>query len=178
MAEVFLKLGEQLNSSVFVLLLMLVATGYDLLKIGGWVERFAHLNQKIDGALSMKKTVIRLEQLTELIYHNTLKNPVVGSRSPICLTPIGEESRERIGLDAVLQREFAKLSRWVQEKSPQNAYDIQVQSIRIATDHFISILNDEEVARAKSFAYAKGIRLEDLASVLGVMLCNEILKKS
>ena len=83
MNEIFLKLSAQLNSSVFVLMALLVATGYALLKIGGWTERFSHLNQKIDGALSLEKTVIRLEQLTELIYNNTLKTPFIKSFSPI-----------------------------------------------------------------------------------------------
>ena len=59
MTEIFLKLSDQLNSSVFVLMALLVATGYALLKIGGWTERFSHLSQKIDGALSLEKTVIR-----------------------------------------------------------------------------------------------------------------------
>ena len=59
MTEIFLKLSAQLNSSVFVLMALLVATGYALLKIGGWTERFSHLNQKIDGALTLEKTVIR-----------------------------------------------------------------------------------------------------------------------
>lgn len=67
MAEILVKLSYQLNSSVFFLLVMLFAVGYGLLKIGGWAEKFLHLNQKIDDALSMEKTVIRLEQLTELI---------------------------------------------------------------------------------------------------------------
>lgn len=59
--------GHQLNSSVFFLFVMLFAVGYGLLKIGGWAEKFLHLYQRIDDALSMEKTVIRLEQLTELI---------------------------------------------------------------------------------------------------------------
>jgi len=104
MTEIFLKLSDQLNSSVFVLMALLVATGYGLLKIGGWAERFAHLNQKIDGALSMEKTVIRLEQLTELIYNNTLKTPLVKSFSPILLTRAGMSSV----LGVLLRKEILK----------------------------------------------------------------------
>ncbi len=175
MAEIFVRLSDQLNSSVFVLLVMLIAVGYGLLKIGGWAEKFLHLNQKIDGALSMEKTVIRLEQLTELIYSNTLKNPVVQAHSPISLTPTGSEGNESIGLDAVLTREFSKLSGLVEEKSPKNAYDIQVESMRVANEQFAKSLSESELNKAKAFAYAKGLRLEDLASILGVLLRNEIL---
>ena len=119
MTEIFLKLSDQLNSSVFVLMALLVATGYALLKIGGWTERFSHLNQKIDGALSLEKTVIRLEQLTELIYNNTLKTPFIKSFSPIVLTHTGLEASASIGFDLLLKREFSKLSGLVEEKSPK-----------------------------------------------------------
>lgn len=176
MTEIFLKLSEQLNSSVFVLMALLVATGYGLLKIGGWTERFFHLNQKIDGALSMEKTVIRLEQLTELIYNNTLKTPLVKSFSPIVLTHTGLEASGIIGFKILLNREFLKLSNLVEEKSPQNAYDIQVASMRVASEHFINVLNATELLKAKEYAYSKGLRFEDLSSVLGVLLRNEIFK--
>ena len=176
MTEIFLKLSDQLNSSVFVLMALLVATGYGLLKIGGWTERFLNLNQKIDGALSMEKTVIRLEQLTELIYNNTLKTPLVKSFSPIVLTHTGLEASASIGFDLLLKREFSKLSELVHEKSPKNAYDIQVESMRVASEQFPVVLNDIELLNAKEYAYSKGLRLEDLSSVLGVLLRNEILK--
>lgn len=176
MTEIFLKLSDQLNSSVFVLMALLVATGYGLLKIGGWTERFSHLNQKIDGALSMEKTVIRLEQLTELIYNNTLKTPLVKSFSPIVLTHTGLEANASIGFELLLKREFSKLSGLVEEKSPKNAYDIQVESMRVASEQFPVVLNDIELLNAKEYAYYKGLRLEDLSSVLGVLLRNEIFK--
>jgi len=176
MTEIFLKLSDQLNSSVFVLMALLVATGYGLLKIGGWTERFSHLNQKIDGALSMEKTVIRLEQLTELIYNNTLKTPLVKSFSPIVLTHTGLEANASIGFELLLKREFSKLSGLVEEKSPKNAYDIQVESMRVASEQFPVVLNDIELLNAKEYAYSKGLRLEDLSSVLGVLLRNEIFK--
>ena len=176
MTEIFLKLSDQLNSSIFVLMALLVATGYGLLKIGGWTERFSHLNQKIDGALSMEKTVIRLEQLTELIYNNTLKTPLVKSFSPIVLTDAGLEASASIGFELLLKREFLKLSGLVEEKSPKNAYDIQVESMRVASEQFLGVLNDIELLNAKEYAYSKGLRLEDLSSVLGVLLRNEILK--
>ena len=176
MTEIFLKLSDQLNSSVFVLMALLVATGYGLLKIGGWTERFSHLNQKIDGALSMEKTVIRLEQLTELIYNNTLKTPLVKSFSPIVLTHTGLEASASIGFELLLKREFSKLSGLVEGKSPKNAYDIQVESMRVASEQFPVVLNDIELLNAKEYAYSKGLRLEDLSSVLGVLLRNEIFK--
>jgi hypothetical protein len=64
----------------------------------------------------------------------------------------------------------------VEEKSPKNAYDIQVASIRVASEQFPGVLNDIELLNAKEYAYSKGLRLEDLSSVLGVLLRNAILK--
>ena len=124
----------------------------------------------------MEKTVIRLEQLTELIYNNTLKTPLVKSFSPIVLTDAGLEASASIGIELLLKREFLKLSGLVEEKSPKNAYDIQVESMRVASEQFLGVLNDIELLNAKEYAYSKGLRLEDLSSVLGVLLRNEILK--
>ena len=177
MAEILIKLGEQLNSSVFVLLALLVATGYGLMKIGAWSERFLHLNQKVDGALSMEKTVIRLEQLTELIDNNTLKKPLIQGRSPLSLTSTGVQASQRIGLASVLSREFPKLSAWVEQKASLHAYDVQVASMCVARESFPDLLTPDEMSQAKSFAYEQGIRLEDLSAIFGVLLRDEILKQ-
>ena len=48
--------------------------------------------------------------------------------------------------------------------------------MRVASEQFPGVLNDIELLNAKEFAYSKGLRLEDLSSVLGVLLCNKILK--
>jgi hypothetical protein len=67
----------------------------------------------------LEKTVIRLEQLTELIYNNTLKTPFIKSFSPIVLTHTALEASASIGFDLLLKREFSKLSGLVEEKSPK-----------------------------------------------------------
>ena len=47
--------------------------------------------------------------------------------------------------------------------------------MRVANEQFAKSLSESELNKAKAFAYAKGLRLEDLASILGVLLRNEIL---
>ena len=39
------------------------------------------------------------------------------------------------------------------------------------------LLNDTELSKAKEYAYSKGLRLEDMSSILGILLRNEILKR-
>lgn len=177
MTQIFLQLSEQLNFSVFVVMALLVVAGYALLKIVNRAERFLYLTQKIDSLRSMEKTVVRLEQLTERIYNNTQKTPLVKSFSPIVLTYTGLEASEIIGFRVLLKREFLKLSYLVEEKSPKNAYDIQVASMRVASEQFSMLLNDTELSKAKEYAYSKGLRLEDMSSILGILLRNEILKR-
>lgn len=48
--------------------------------------------------------------------------------------------------------------------------------MRVANDQFAKSLSESELHKAKAFAYAKGVRLEDLASILCVLLHNEILR--
>ena len=92
------------------------------------------------------------------------------------LTHTALEASASIGFDLLLKREFSKLSGLAEEKSPKNAYDIQVESMRVASEQFPGVLNDIELLNAKEYVYSKGLRLEDLSSVLGVLLRNEILK--
>ncbi len=77
----------------------------------------------------------------------------------------------------MLSREFSKLTHLVNEKSPQNAYDIHMQCMHVVTEQFLLLLTELELSRAKDFAFANGLQLEDLAPILAVLLRNEILMR-
>ena len=53
MSPIIERILQELNSSVFVLLLILAAIGYALLKIGGWKEKFRHHDEKLGKLDSM-----------------------------------------------------------------------------------------------------------------------------
>ncbi|XXG30986.1 MAG: hypothetical protein WJ306_13325 [Ferrovum myxofaciens] len=181
MGAVFTKLIEQLNTSVFVLLVVLCACFWIVYHVGKWAETFSNHSKRIDAAEgnhgNLYEKVVEMKSKVDLIYTNTLKNPPTMAHSPISLTEVGRDGNSNIGLDSILRREYDLLSDLVNKKLPKNAYDIQVESMRVADEQFQKILTESELIKAKDFAFEKGLRLEDLSSILGVLLRNEILKK-
>jgi hypothetical protein len=78
-----------------------------------------HISTKRLTAHLLWRKPLFVEQLTELIYNNTLKAPFIKSFSPIVLTHTALEASASIGFDLLLKREFSKLSGLVEEKSPK-----------------------------------------------------------
>ena len=175
------KMIEQLNTSVFVLIAILCVSFWIVYRVGKWTETFSNHSKKIESSeinhQSLYQSIAHITAKVDLIYCNTLKNPVVMARSPVSLTETGIQANGVIGLDAVLQREFSKLEGLVGKNIPTTSYDIQTESMRVADKCFTQLLTDAELNRAKDFAFKTGLRLEDLSSILGVLLQNELLKQ-
>ena len=179
MLEILTKAIEQLNSSVFILVVMLCVCFWTVYHVGKWTETFLSHSKKIDASEekhhALFQSLAHIIAKVDLIYNNTLKNPVVMAHSPLQLTEAGTTGSESIGLHRVLTREFDKLSGLVNKYAPRNAYDIQTRSMQIANEQFLLLLNESELNRAKDFAFAKGLQLEDLSSILGLLLRDQIL---
>ena len=172
---------EQLNSSVFVLIAILWVCFWMVYRVGMWTEKFSTHSKKIDASDDQLKShfqnMAHITARLDLIYANTLKTPLVMAHSPLSLTETGGAASEAIGLGRVVSREFNKLANLINEKSPKSAYDIHLQCMRVAAEQFLQLLNESELSRAKDFAFANGLQLEDLAPILAVLLRNEILMR-
>lgn len=177
MDAVFTKLIEQLNSSVFVLMVVLAACFYSIYKIGKWTQKFAHQDEKINEVKGLSEKVIELRTKVDLIYQNTLKNPLVASHSPISLTPAGTEISNKIGANQILEKYISRLVAEVESTNPKNAYDIQMVSLIVAKEKILAMLNEVELNAIKDEAFARGILIEDVMSVFGVLLRNQILRR-
>ena len=79
MQEVFIKLIEQLNSNVLLLLGILVLAFYTVYKVGEWKQLFLTHNNRIEKMEKMPETIISIQTKVDLIYqYATVKsiNPV------------------------------------------------------------------------------------------------------
>lgn len=175
--DVILKeLIQQLNSSVFVLLCILGAVGWVLYKVGSWAEKFTHQENRIGGLEKLSHKVVEIATKIDLIYAYTNPNATVRSHSPISLTDSGKEIAAKISADAILSKCSVKLKREVENTRPKNAYDIQVASMAVAREKMLSCLDDNEITIIKDEAYKRGLLVEDIFNIFGVLLRNEILK--
>lgn len=177
MQALLMQLLAQLNSSVFVLLAVLVCTFILLHRSGRWAEKFKHHESKLDKAESLSDKIIELKTKVDLIYENTNPRRTVAAFSPISLTEIGKQIADKIGANTLLQKYIIRLSAEVELENPKNAYDIQIASMKLAKERMVSFLNEEELNIVKQEAYSRGMIVQDIMSVFGVLLRNHILSQ-
>jgi hypothetical protein len=165
MEEIFKKLIEQLNSSVFVLLGILAASFWAVFRLAKLIEQFAHHKTKIEKVDDLSDKLVELKVKVDLIYQNTNPNRTVAAASPIGITPTGKEISAKISAEQILCKYFGSLSDMVEATSPKNAYDIQTSSMAIAREKMINLLNADEINAVKAVAYSKGLLAEDVMAV-------------
>lgn len=176
MKEVFLALISELNSSVFILLLILVAVGITIYKIGKWSAQFGQFDEKVKEVGNNKDRLIRVEAKVDLIYQNTLRTPLLQAHSPISLTKIGNDVASSIDAAQILNKYYSDLKKMVEGETPKTAYDIQEVSMKVARESMETLLNETELVKVKDEAFKRGLLVEDIMSVFGILLRNKILE--
>lgn len=111
-----------------------------------------------------------------MINQFTNPNAPTKSQSPISLTPVGLKISENIGATNIFEKHKEKLLNAVDSKCPKTAYDIQFVSFEVAKNDMINFLDEQDLLVVKNEAYNRGILVEDVMGVFGVLLRNEILK--
>lgn len=177
MSPIFLKLIEQLNSSIFVLLLVLICIGIFLYKTGVWSTTFRHHDEKITSISGLAEKVIVMGTKVDLIYQIVNPNKTVVARSPINLTDLGKQIAEILKANTIVEKHNSKLLKEVELESPKNAYDIQMASMKVAKGKLITLLTEEELTAVKQEAYNRGIIVEDVMAIFGVILRNLVLNQ-
>jgi hypothetical protein len=181
MTAIFLELIKHLNSSVFVLLGICVVVAIFIFRMGGIIERFKHHEEKICDLGNMGERLIKLETKVDLIYQNTNPRAMVQAHSPMSLTLNGENVAKNLNANTLLNKYILKLKRDVEaeieSKTPPNAYDIQIASLKVAKEKMLSYFDEKELISVKDEAYNNGTLLEDIMSVFGILLRNAILQE-
>lgn len=171
------KLIDQLNTSVFVLLVVLVAIGYVLVKVGQWKEKFDHHKDRIGNLEALSDKIVVISTKIDLIYSYVNPNSMVRSHSPISLTAVGIETAKTLHAEDMLSRYYTRLRDQIELNRPQNAYDIQKFAMQVAKENMINMINANEINAIKDAAYNKGVLLEDIFLIFGVLLRDKILNE-
>jgi len=176
MQELLMKIVDQLNSSVVVLLAILALAFYAAYKVGAWKQLFMNHAGRIDKVERIADNLIAVQTKVDLIYQYVNPNSPVRSSSPASLTKVGLEIVKNIGAADIFKTHMVKLISFVEEKKPKNAYDIQQISFAVSKKEFLNLLNEKELQCVKEEAYKKGILVEDVMGVFGILLRNKILE--
>ena len=156
--------------------------------LSGIGERTAKLEErvssKIDSIESSIKNLVgigertaRLEERIELVYMNTNPKSPIRAHSPLALTELGTEIVEKTKAREILNKHKKELIAIVENKSPGNAYDIQMASLEAVRENLEKLLTADELTSTKDEAFNKGMILSDVLSVVGILLRDQILKE-
>ena len=179
MVRLLTQLFSQLNSSVFVLLIILILAFIAVFRIGKWTQTFAHHDEKIkkteDIAIDVSKAIIEIRTKVDLIYMNTNPRKLIESKSPLTLTDLGRKVASEINAHQILEKYKRELIQEVEANQPKNAYDIQIFSLNITKEKMPQLLKEDDLVQIKDEAYKNGVLIEDIMSIFGILLRNDIL---
>ncbi|MDR2123407.1 MAG: hypothetical protein LBP38_00235 [Desulfovibrio sp.] len=95
------KLITQLNSSVFILLAILVIAAMTLYNLGKWHEKFIAHDKHVDKIEAIHDKVVILQTKVQLIYDNTNPRKTVAASSPIGITSFGKDIAGAINAEKI-----------------------------------------------------------------------------
>lgn len=177
MQEIILALISQLNSSVFILLAILILAFISIFKMGKWTEKFTSHDRRVEKIEGLSEKVIELKTKIDLIYQYTNPHPMVKSMSPISLTELGKKVAEEIKANQIFSKYVSKLVQEAESKKPTNAYDIQQVSLEVSKNFLTTLFTDEELNIVKQQAFKRGVLVEDIMIIFGIILRNHILQE-
>ncbi len=188
MVNIFTQLIDQLNSAVFILLIILFALVYGIFKIAWWLgehqekesttaKRLDNVKTKLD---SLKDIVMEMKGKLELIYNNTLaKNSrMTGYSSPIAITDKGKEVPNKLKIQAIVERTYKNIKDALTESNEgifsKNEYDIQGTIFAYISNNIENHLSAEELNAFKTEAYKRGILIDDLYRIIAVLFRDKL----
>ncbi|AEP08919.1 hypothetical protein [Micavibrio aeruginosavorus] len=175
MVELFTALQSELNSSVFVLIVILVMAFVLTFKVGGWKQTFIEHQGRIDKVEKISDLIVEIKTKVDLIYQNN-PNALYRAQSPISLTDLGRELATKVNADSIIEKYSSKLVKHVDDKGPKNAYDIQKCAFTVARNELKDLLSDVELTAVKQEAFNRGLPVEEIYTLFGILLRNKILK--
>ena len=178
MVDVLKIFIEQLNSSVIILLVLLVLAFFLLYKIGGWINNFEHDKKRLDKFEEKTEKFIEIATKVDLIYQHVNPNLAVKNTSPLSLTEAGKKMQKEMNADIVFNRIVAsEKEKILKSHKEKNAYDIQMACVEWSKKYTLPLLTEVELDVIKKVAFNNGILLEDVLAILGIMMRNHILKE-
>jgi hypothetical protein len=179
MENIFLALIKQLNSSVFILIALLLLSFwivYRAGKIASSFKIFESKNDKIDVAIyEIKDSLSKVKATTDLLYQTHLST--VKSHSPMRLTQKGEEISKAISAELKINSYWISIRNELKKSNPTNPYDIQVAALGIAQYCFDKIFTEQERNEIKTYAFQVGINLLEIYPIIGVIIRDIYLKE-
>lgn len=159
---------------IFVTVGVIIFISY---KCGSWMNALRTLGTRVETLEKIVESLPEMKATLGLIYQIVNPNALTRANSPISLTPVGQEVAERVGASNILKKYLISLVEKVELQAPKNAYDIQQAAFSIVKADLIDMLSTEETKKLKDEAFNRGILFEEVISIFGILLRNQILEQ-
>ncbi|MFA6474796.1 MAG: hypothetical protein WCV88_01180 [Patescibacteria group bacterium] len=179
MEAIFLALIQQLNSAVFVLVLILILTFWLAYKSGGWVKAYKDFEGKSDKfdvkIDAINSNIAKIQATSDLLYQAHLST--IKSHSPISLTTKGAEIAQAISAEVKVNNHWTDIKQAVESKAPTNPYDIQTVALDVAGNNFDKIFTLDEQNEIKTHAFSIGMNMLEIYPILGLIIRDRIFQE-
>lgn len=188
MQTILLELIKQLNSSVFILVGILITAFWALYKIGGIVTDFKNSKEKqkstddkidsyndkiYENFRTITDSLSDIKATTKLLYEAHLRT--VKSKSPLSLTEKGEAIAKDIELNEKVNKYWDSIKeKRKNELKSNNPYDVQRWALDNAQQFFNDFFKKEEQDEIKIYAYKNGVNLLEIYPIIGVLIRDKI----
>ena len=160
-----------------VTILVAVGSGWvgALLALGVYKNKIDNLETTLgkDEHSGLRKTVSDIRDKV-VSCEATIKanGPLTERKSPVSLSDRGEELLNNSEAKQFVNNNLEELSKKVEELRPKTAYDVQENSWKVLQD----MSDDDRFNTLKEYLFQEGLKLEDLVTVMGIYLRDNILK--
>lgn len=182
MDKIFIKLAEEPNFLVLIFLFvsLLIAMGKYSWKLSAFITTWKTEHQHHENTLNkIEKKIDVIPEIVsklELIYHNTMHQPLVASNSPIGLTDFGKKIATNIKADGFVERHYSLFLDCLGDDYQElNAFDIQKVLFSYIGGKFKENLNPKEMDIIKTKAYEIGLQDTDILQVIAVLARDKVL---
>lgn len=149
-------------AAIIAVATILLKGGRILQKVDSLEERFKGFEKKLDDL--MFKMIPQAPHTT-------------ASASPISLTKIGRDISDRMNASEIFAKYEQRLVALVDQAKVDLEFDIQEASRKVANDELPKLLTEDEMKAAKYEAYDRGLSLQEIWNVFGVLLRDAVFKK-
>lgn len=169
---------QELNSSVFVLIIVLVAVFWCVYHLGGLMR---HWQIRDDDLRKLREDWNRdippIKARLDLVFQQLTPSSTIKSDSPVRLTATGEKISLALDAPKILEMHGEKLIHLIAANAPQNAYDMQQACFAVVERSLTGMLSDDTLNAAKNEAFQHGIPLDNVLAVVAVLLRDRLIKE-
>ncbi len=172
------KIIEQLNASVFVLIIILLVSLWGVYKtsrfLGKWQKKEVELK---DLRETWNRDIPYIKERVDMLFQHLIANSAVKTLGFAGLSDAGKNIVVAINAEGILDKNKDCLKKLINKSSPSNAYDLQQICFRVVEEQIHNLLDARELEMAKAQALKYGIPLGNALSVVAILLRDCLIKE-